>query len=94
MWFSWGKIPNSSSFLGLKFAHQAVFFDPAANSIGIAFTRGLEQIVAPAYDTKITLISALYSYGAQSTAYNGLVKPNTEPAPRYFYRRAPILKIN
>lgn len=93
-YFTWGQIPNQAAFVGIKLAHQAVFFDPAANSIGIAFTRALEQSVGTAYDAAETLVSAVYSYGGNTVRYTGSVDPNNEPHPRYFYRRAPILKIN
>lgn len=94
-YFAWGRIPANPVWIGTQVPHQALFIDSSANTLGIGLTRGLINTVANGYDSAVTKVGALYSYGGNTTKYDGnQVDPNTEPMPRYHFRRVPIIKVN
>jgi hypothetical protein len=93
VYVDWGKIPYNTSFVGATLDHQSLFVD-AAYKASAGLTRAGTSKIGIGYDkTKVPAV-AVYSYGANTTRYTGSVDPNTETHPRYFYRRAPIIKIN
>ncbi len=93
VYLDWGHIPNDPKLVGVKLAHQALIIDPTANALGIGITRGRETSIGTGYDPKLVKVSGVYSYGAANVLSNQKMDPNKEVYSRYFYRRAPIIKI-
>ncbi|GEM_PF-3072998 len=92
-YLNWGSIPNLASLVGVKLAHQAIIIDPAANALGIGITRAGEGSIGTGYDPKLVKVSGPYSYGASNSRSVRLMDPNKEIYGRFFFRRAPIIKI-
>ncbi len=93
VYLDWGHIPNDPKLVGIKLSHQALIIDPTANALGIGITRGIESSIGTGYDAKLVKVSGVYCYGAANNFNNHKIDPNKEVYSRYFYRRAPIIKI-
>ncbi len=92
-YLDWGHIPNLTSLVGVKIAHQAIIIDPSANALGIGITRAGESSIGTGYDPKLVKVSGPYSYGSSNTQSVRTIDPNKEVYGRFFFRRAPIIKI-
>jgi hypothetical protein len=93
VYVDWGKIPYNTSFVGATLDHQSLFVDSAYKA-SAGLTRAGTSKIGIGYDKTKVPATTVYSYGANTTRYTGAVDPNAEPHPRYFYRRAVIIKIN